>query len=486
MKKKIIIGLSVFAVVFAMGGLLYLLSVINQATERLDELIVLHQVEILREHYLLELRRVQSDLTLVGTQHARSFDTMVTHAVNMRAFIETCFDCHHAQSVEERIRDLRWQTQLYQDSLSRVLTIRANPKRLAREQDAAFRVGEQLITQVGEMIALTGSRLEAATQESLKEIDDTKYALYLLVGVAPLLSAALGYLFITGLTNPVKVLLRSTRRLQAGDLNHRVAKLHDEFGELADAFNEMSASLKEQMHKMQRTEQLAVVGELAAGLAHEIKNPLAGIKVAMHVLAEESYLSAEDREVVSKVGHEVTRLELLMKNFLDFARPPKPRLESVDINELVSNSMTFYAASRKRPTREAMSNVEIIKQLGELPRTAADPMQLQQVFLNLVINAVDAMPDGGTLSLRTSYEQNDSVIIVEVADTGRGIDAEKANKIFQPFFTTKPKGTGLGLSICRQLVEQHGGTIEVVSRPGQGTCFRITFPVRSIEEGAAA
>ncbi len=108
----------------------------------------------------------------------------------------------------------------------------------------------------------------------MKEIDDTKYALYLLVGVAPLLSAALGYLFITGLTNPVKVLLRSTRRLQAGDLNHRVAKLHDEFGELADAFNEMSASLKEQMHKMQRTEQLAVVGELAAGLAHEISRTL--------------------------------------------------------------------------------------------------------------------------------------------------------------------------------------------------------------------
>lgn len=476
--------MSVFAVVFAMGGV-YLLSVINHATERLDELIVLHQVEILREHYLLQLRRVQSDLTLVGTQHARSFDTMVANAVNMRVFIETCFDCHHAQPVEERIRELRWQTQLYQDSLSRVLTIRANRERLAREQDAAFHVGEQLIDQVGEMIALTGSRLEAATQQSLKEIDDTKYALYLLVGIAPLLSAALGYFFISGLTNPVKVLLRSTRRLQAGDLDHRVAKLRDEFGELADAFNEMSASLKEQMQKMQRTEQLAVVGELAAGLAHEIKNPLAGIKVAMHVLAEESYLSDEDREVVHKVGHEVTRLELLMKSFLDFARPAKPRLESVDINELVSNSMTFYTASRKRPTRKTM-NVEIIKELGRLPRTAADPMQLQQVFLNLVLNAVDAMPDGGRLTVRTAFERSDNAIVVEVTDTGRGIDPERIDRIFEPFFTTKPKGTGLGLSICRQLIEQHRGRISVTSRPGQGTRFRIALPVRSVEEGAAA
>jgi HAMP domain-containing protein len=328
-KKRIILGLAAYAIVFALGGL-YLLKVINDSTKKLDELIQLHQVEILREHYLLEIRRVQSDLTLRGTEHARGFDTMVSHAVNMRVFIETCFDCHHAEPVLGRIRDLRWQTALYQDALSRVLTIRANEARLANEKNVAFHIGEQLIDQVGEMIALTGARLEEATQESLKEIKATRYILYVLVSIAPLLSVALGYFFISSLTSPVKVLLRSTRKLKRGDLDHRVIDLRDEFGELANAFNEMAASLKEQMQKMQRTEQMAVVGKLAAGLAHEIKNPLAGIKVAMHVLADESYLSDEDRGVVTKVGLEITRLETLMKSFLDFARPPKPKFESAE------------------------------------------------------------------------------------------------------------------------------------------------------------
>jgi len=113
-------------------------------------------------------------------------------------------------------------------------------------------------------------------------------------------------------------------------------------------------------------------------------------------------------------------------------------------------------------------------------------MQLHQVFLNLVINAVDAMPDGGTLSVRTAFDAEDRIIRVEIADTGHGIDPKHAASIFQPFFTTKPKGTGLGLPICRQLIEQHGGTIAVTENPGGGTCFRIGLPQQTVKEGVAA
>jgi signal transduction histidine kinase len=483
-KRKIIIGLAVYAVVFSLGGV-YVLHTIGDATAELDRLVQLHQVEILREHYLLEIRRVQYDLTLRGTHHSRDFDTAVKHAVNMRGIVEACFSCHHEEPVLERIRDLHGQTELYQDALSRVFTIRADPERMALEKDRAFHVGEELISQVGQMISLTGARLEQATQESLSEIRDTRFALFALVGIAPLLSAALGYLFISSLTSPVKVLLRSTRKLKAGDLDHRVARLRDEFGELAGAFNEMAESLKEHLHKMQRAEQMAVVGKLAAGLAHEIKNPLAGIKVAMNVLGDEEYLSDEDKRVVRKVSQEISRLEGLMRSFLEFARPAKPKMESVDINALIDSALTFYSRSGRR-TSAGGPATEFVKDLGSLPRTDADPMQLHQVFLNLVINAVDAMPDGGTLSVRTAFDAEEKTIQVEIADTGHGIDPKHADSIFQPFFTTKPKGTGLGLPICRQLVEQHGGTIEAVENAGGGTCFRIRLPMQTVSEDVAA
>jgi signal transduction histidine kinase len=483
-KKKIIIGLAVYAVLFSLGGI-YVLNTIGDATAELDNLVQLHQAEILREHYLLEIRRVQYDLSLKDTQHARDFDIAVQHAMNMRAIVDACDSCHHAGATLERIRDMQTKTVEYQETLSRVLTIRANPQRLTVEKDAAFHAGEQLISQVGQMITLTGARLEKATQESLKEMRETRLALFGLVGFAPLLSAGLGYLFISSLTRPVKTLLRSTRQLKSGDLDHRVAHLQDEFGELGNAFNEMAESLKEQMANMQRAEQMAVVGKLAAGLAHEIKNPLAGIKVAMNVLGDEEYLSSEDKEVVHKVGKEISQLEVLMRSFLEFARPPKPKMESVEINSLLDSALTFHAG---RPGRAACvyPATKIVKQFGSLPRTGADPMQLHQVFLNLMLNAIDAMPDGGTLTVRTAFDESERTIRIEIADTGEGIEPKHAANIFQPFFTTKPKGTGLGLPICRQLIEQHKGTIEATENPGGGTCFRIRMPLRSLEEDAAA
>jgi signal transduction histidine kinase len=474
MKKKIVLGLTVYSVVFLLAGV-YVIHTIRTATADLDRLITLHQVEILREHYLLQIKKVQSDLTLRDTPYSRNFETVITNVMNMGRLVDTCFDCHHSPQGTERLTDLKRETERYKDSLSRVMTIRANAPRLAAEEDVAFRTGEELIGKVQSMIAVTTSRLGENTQKAMNEIARTKYILYGLVALGPLVSALLGFLFISGLTRPVRVLLESTRKLKGGDLDHRVEKLKDEFGELADAFNEMAGSLKEQMTKMQRTEQMVVVGELAAGLAHEIKNPLAGIKVAMQVLSEEAGLSEEDRGVVKKVAQEVVRLESLMKNFLNFARPAKPQMTELNVNSLLNTILTFYVKSRSvSPDRP--NGIRIEKDLQPLPDTMADPMQLQQIFLNLILNAVDAMPGGGTLGVRTAFENGAGFLLVEISDTGKGISGEHADKIFQPFFTTKPKGTGLGLAISKQLVEQHGGSISAAANPSGGTLFRIELP----------
>ncbi len=482
MKRKIVIGLAIYSVVFLLAGV-YVIRTIRSATTSLDRLITLHQVEILREHYLLEIKRVQSDLLLRYTQYSRSFDTVVTHVMGMGRLIDTCFECHHSPRGTERLNGLKQQTEKYKDALSRVLTIRANTLRLAAEKDTAFRIGEDLIKQVGEMIAFTTSRLEENTQKALSEIERTKYLLYMLIALGPLVSVLLGFGFISGLTRPVKVLLESTRKLKGGDLDHRVAGLKDEFGEVAASFNEMAGSLKEQMQKMHRTEQMVVVGELAAGLAHEIKNPMAGIKVAMSVLSEEAYISPEDKVVLQKVVAEITQLEGLMKSFLNFTKPRKPRLEPVNVNQMLNTTLTFHL-KHHAVGAGGSGKIEIVKEFGELPPTQADPTQLQQVFLNLFLNALHAMPRGGELGVRTCLEEDGKTIRIEVSDTGSGIREDLINKVFQPFFTTKPKGTGLGLAISRQMIEQHGGTIAVANRPGGGVLFTILLPVKA--EGAAA
>jgi len=312
----------------------------------------------------------------------------------------------------------------------------------------------------------------------MNEIERTKYFLYGLVALGPLISALLGFIFISGLTRPVKVLVESTRELKSGELDHRVPHLKDEFGVLAEAFNEMSLSLKEQMQKMRRTEQMAVVGELAAGLAHEIKNPMAGIKVAMSVLSEEAYITPEDKSVLQKVVAEITQLEGLMKSFLNFTKPQKPRLEPVNVNQVLNTTLTFHLKHQAVGSGEG-GKIQIIKELAELPSIMADPTQLQQVFLNLFLNALHAMPRGGELGVRTSLEEDGKTIRVEVSDTGSGIREDLITKVFQPFFTTKPKGTGLGLAISRQMIEQHDGTIAVANRPGGGVLFTIVLPVKA-------
>ncbi len=483
MKRTIIAGLLLCSAVFLAAGI-YIVVAIESGRSRLDELIRLHQVEILREHYLIQIKRVQSDLAFRNTRHSRQFDTIVVDVVTMGRVVNTCFDCHHSPAATALLQELKTETEQYEDALSRVLTIRANAARRAEEEENAFRTGEDLLAKVKDMIAMTSGKLDEKTRRSLVEVTKMRYILYVLLGISPLLAAGLAYVFARGFTGSVNTLLEATRKLKGGNLGHRVEGLKDEFGELASAFNEMAGSLQEQMQKMQRTEQMVVLAEIAAGLAHEIKNPLAGIKVAMNVLAREAGLSAEDRDVMGKVTEEVARLETLMRSFLNFAKPSKPRFAAVNINNLLNTTLTFYLKHRSLGGA-GKDGIRIEKDFPPLPPTSADPMQLQQVFLNLFLNAIDAMPEGGVLGIRTAHDRNPDEIRIEISDTGRGIDPENAGRIFQPFFTTKAKGTGLGLPISKLLIEQQGGAIGVAGNPGGGTVFTLRLPVRPPGEEAA-
>ncbi len=253
MKKKIIIGLSIFSLVFLLGGI-YIITTIESSTSTLDNLIKLHQVEILREQLLIQIKRVQSDLNLQNTRFARSIDTVIINVENMESMSDTCFECHHSADMTNRLKDLRTEVKKYKYLLSRVFTISANTSRLEEEEDNAFEIGEQLITKVNNMISMASIKLESKTQASLREIANTKTLLYMLIAIIPLLAAVLGFIYIRGFTEPVNVLLKATRRLESGDLDYKIDGLKDEYGEVAISFNDMSSSLKQYMHTIEESE----------------------------------------------------------------------------------------------------------------------------------------------------------------------------------------------------------------------------------------
>jgi signal transduction histidine kinase len=478
-KKRIIVGLACFAAIFLLGGA-YLIGQIERATSTLDNLIKLHQVEILREQLLLSVKRTQLDFAYREGVFGRELDSVIDNVVVMTGRAKRCLECHHSRETAKFITDLGDNIGLYQDALSRVLTTRGRTERLKAEEDEAIKLGQGLVDQLDDIVVITKEKLERRTRTSLRAIRNTKLLLFALICAGPVLSMGLAIIFLKGITGPVNVLLQATRKIKGGDLTFRVQGLKDEFGEVAESFNEMAASLEEQMENLQRTEQLRVVGEMAAGFIHEIKNPLAGIKATMQVLLQEGAYSDDDRIILSEVEKEAMRIESLVKSLLDFAKPPKPQLIETDINLVLESTLAF--AMPYTSLANGNHSVQIVKELdGHMPFVLADPTQMRQVFLNLIMNGAEAMPHGGTLTLRTRGAADERHIEIEIGDTGKGIGERAKEHLFRPFFTTRRKGTGLGLAITRRLVEMHEGAISVESVVDKGTVFTITLPLAARE-----
>ena len=276
--------------------------------------------------------------------------------------------------------------------------------------------------------------------------------------------------------------------VEAGDLSARLEPLRsDEVGQLMGSFNSMVDKLNQaqndlrQCHyqQMERADRLASVGEMSAGIAHEIKNPLAAISGAITVLADDFPEDDPRREVVAKVLEQIGRLDKAATDLLYFGKPGKPTFAWVDANELLKKTLFFVA---QHP--EARNVHQVQELTRNLPPVWVDEKQLQQVFFNVIINAVQAMKSSGTLLLQTDLGRVDErpVVRILIGDSGPGIPPDDLERIFQPFYTTKTQGTGLGLAICRQLMEQQGGTIRIASKVGEGTRVVIELPVKEQRE----
>ena len=287
--------------------------------------------------------------------------------------------------------------------------------------------------------------------------------IFVLVGVV------LWLLIVRLVSQPVTALLAQMRRVERGDLGARAeAQRPDEIGELARDFNAMVRSLdaaKRELHEshekqMQQASKLATIGELAAGIAHEIRNPLAGIGAAVEVLGDNGEISVEIRR-------QIKRLNTMLCSLLDFARQREPEVAACDVADIVRPMLALV-----RPDAQKC-HVQIVEELpADLPAIRADASQAQQALLNVLLNAIQAMPDGGTLTVRASVNGH---VAIQVQDTGAGISEENLQKIFAPFFTTKHRGTGLGLAITRSIMEKHHGRISVHSEISRGTTFTLEF-----------
>jgi len=313
--------------------------------------------------------------------------------------------------------------------------------------------------------------------------------------------AVVALMFFVG--SPVKQLVLGTNRVAQGDLGHVIPiDSDDEMGHLARSFNQMTESLqkandeirewirtleqkveertkelKETQFQLMHTEKLAALGKIAATVAHEINNPLTGVFTYVKLMErkiEEGKDAAPDvekfREYLSTMSREIQRTSAIVHNLLDFTRPKELSRKTVSLNSLVDESLEIVR------NKLAISNITVEKKMDPLPEIPADPSQMKQVFINLVINACEAMEGGGVLTIKSWHDRARNMEMVSFADTGPGISPEVLSHVFDPFYTTKEKGTGLGLAVVYGIITRHNGKIEVKSSPGSGTQMIVSLP----------
>ena len=273
-------------------------------------------------------------------------------------------------------------------------------------------------------------------------------------------------------TRPVRRLAESAGQVAAGNWNTTVeVTSHDEIGQLAQAFNRMTHELVEQRQRLVQTERVAAWRELARRLAHELKNPLFPLQITVENMqrARESHPAEFDevfREGSRTLLAELANLKQIIARFSDFAKMPAPEMQPVNLNALAGETMKLFEA------QFAQARVTARAELApELPTVAADPEQIARALRNLVLNAIDAMPEGGTLTVRTMPQGAGARL--EISDSGKGLSQEECERLFTPYYTTKTHGTGLGLAIVQSVVSDHHGRVSVESQPGKGTTFRI-------------
>lgn len=322
--------------------------------------------------------------------------------------------------------------------------------------------------------------VEISTRKTREQLNSARktlliFSFFTLITISIALTLLTRYL----INRPIRGIVDIMQQAKKGNL---LARFHtdrtDEVGMLSRNLNEMLSQLDqarkelEHYHKeeLERIEKMATIGELASAIAHEIKNPLAGISGAIQVLAEDFEEGDPRREVIEDVIKEIERLDKSIRELLNYAKPPDPVPLAINVKSLMDRLMGVISLQAQK--QNVMMRLEI---KPESFLVNLDPELFQQVFLNIALNAIQSMDSGGELNISVTKESSD--VVFSFSDSGTGIPEHIMGKIFKPFYTTKQGGTGLGLSISKNIVEQHGGTLDVKSTPDKGSTFSVRVPL---------
>ena len=323
--------------------------------------------------------------------------------------------------------------------------------------------------------------LVGASRRPLLELQQhIKAMAFTVAGIGILLAIAVSLWIAARFTRPIEQLAEASREIADGNWNVQVEPGPGaELEQLADSFNTMTHQLIEQRELLVQSERVAAWRELARRLAHELKNPLFPLQITVENLVRAREVAPADfdeifRESTSTLLAEISNLKTIIGRFSDFSRMPKPQLRNVSLNELVRSVATLHGPQLKEAPKPVILKVDLDESLTEIP---LDPDLFHRVVSNLVLNAIDAMPEGGTLTLRTRSAGERARL--EISDTGTGLTPEERDRIFTPYYTTKQHGTGLGLAVVQSVVSDHHGTISVNSETGHGTTFVIDLPRRT-------
>jgi len=271
-----------------------------------------------------------------------------------------------------------------------------------------------------------------------------------------------------------EIILYHVIAVTIGFLSSRERRQRERLQSTTEELRRAYEQIQQTFEQLKQADRLSALGQLSAGVAHEIRNPLGSIKGSIEILESEFPPDHPKREFVDIIKEETVRLNTIVAEFLKFARPAKPSMESVCVRDLIESTLTLL----RKEAEGSHIGLEVQHDLS-IPPVHLDPDQIRQVLVNIVLNGIQAMPEGGRLEVRSSYQSEDDSVLIEVSDTGNGQPTGDLDHLFDPFYTTKPHGTGLGLSISYQLVRNHRGSIAVRRNDEGGLTFAVTLPVEA-------
>jgi signal transduction histidine kinase len=348
-------------------------------------------------------------------------------------------------------------------------------------QDAASAETFHAIPLSGRNNELLGVLLVGSSRKELVLLTQRIVTIAAVVAAAAIFVGLLVSLWVASrITRPVEELAAGAREVATGRWDTRIdVRGTDEIGQLATAFNDMTRTLAVQKEKLVQTERVAAWRELARRLAHELRNPLFPLQITVENLQRAKQLEAKQflevfNESTATLKTELANLNTIVGRFSDFSKMPTPQFAKVNVNEILRSALRLFEAQFNAVGKPTITTELFLT--DPLPEIDADADLLHRAFQNLVLNALDAMPAGGTLTLR-SFERERNIRI-EVTDTGKGLTPEECSRLFTPYYTTKQLGTGLGLAIVQSVISDHHGTISVTSEEGHGTSFKIELPQR--------